>query len=362
MSALAKSGCSTAGFLTFCQDQPRVILDRQGQEVENLYAFLKGNSVHVVINQIGYSRWLLQEFLNRGGQRWKEEGGRIITCLHFDPLMFSETLSVLIRHWGLKTPTQKIRRLGRIVLLPFTKHKAARNLRQAYTYLIEHSDYFVILSEKHRQKLYEMSQTQYPDRVRVIPNPNTFTVPYSKDKVREKRKTALIVSRLDEPQKRISMALRAWGRVMRTGNFDNWTLQVLGDGEYGDDYRELVSKKRIQNVEFIGRTDPDKYYESASLYLHTAKREGWGLTITEAMQKGVVPIVMNSSTIFEEMIDNEQNGVLSQDNNVALFAAHISDLINNNDKRERMALRALEATMRNDLNYIVKQWHTLLTI
>lgn len=362
MSALDKSGQATAGFLVFCQHHPRAILDTLGHKVEDLYAFLKENNVHVVINQIGYSIWLLEEFLHRGGQRWKDEGGRIVTCLHFGPSMFSETVWALTRRWRQKTPLQKVRRLGRIALLPITKRKVTRVREQAYAYLIENSNYFVILSEKHRQELYAMSRTQYPERVRVIPNPNTFTVPYSKDRLKDKRKIVLVVSRLEETQKRISRALRAWARVIRLGGFDDWTLQVIGDGEYGEDYRELVSKKRIRNVEFIGRTDPETYYENASLYLHTASHEGWGLTITEAMQKGVVPIVMNSSAVFEDIIDNGQNGILSQDNNVEVFAAHIVDLITNNDKRERMAIRAVEATMRHDLNCIVEKWSTLLTI
>src|SRR5690606_764036 len=127
-----------------------------------------------------------------------------------------------------------------------------------------------------------------------IPNPLTFATHYPKERLNQKSKIALIVSRLDEPQKRISLALLAWDWVMRTGKFDDWKLLVLGEGEYGEDYRKLTLIRRIRNGRLIGRVKPDTYYDNASRHLQAAKREGWGLTITEAMQKGVVPIVMNS--------------------------------------------------------------------
>ena len=85
MNALAERGYVTAGYLVIHQDHPREIRDINGCRIDNLKLFLKENNVHVVINQIGYSKWLLEEFLERGGQGWKEEGGRILTKLHFDP-------------------------------------------------------------------------------------------------------------------------------------------------------------------------------------------------------------------------------------------------------------------------------------
>lgn len=362
MRALAKNGQTTVGFLVFRQDHPRAIYDPQGRRIDDLYAFLKATHVHVVINQIGFSKWLLEEFHSRGGSRWQAEGGRVVTCMHFDPLMFSETLRELTRDWKKKTWLQKVRRLGRIAYLPVARRKAAQDLKHDYAYLIEKSDYYIILSEKHRKTLHEMSRTQYPERVLVIPNPNTFTDNYSKSRVVEKCKTVLIVSRLDEPQKRISLALLAWGQAMSSGNFDEWTLQVVGDGEYADDYRELIIEKRIRNVEFIGHTDPEKYYEKASIYLHTAKREGWGLTITEAMQKGVVPIVMNSCAVYEEFITDGQNGILSENGNIAAFAACIAELVCNQEKRQCMAERAIETTQQHDLDRIVRQWSDLVTV
>lgn len=360
MTEIAERGLLTAGFLVFRQDPPREIHDAAGERVDDLYGFLKAKDVHVVVNQIGYSKWLLEEFLARGGNRWKKEGGRIATTLHFDPTMFSTSLRDLTHHWRRRSPKQKIRRLGRIALLPLERRKAVRALRDAYAYLLDRSDVYVILSEKHRQKLYDLSGPAHSDRVRAIANPNTFAAVMAPDRVPLKSKTVLIVSRLDEPQKRISLALLAWGKVMRMGEFSDWTLKVLGDGDYREDYVKLVAKKRIANVEFVGRTDPERYYQDASLYLHTAKREGWGLTIAEAMQQGVVPVVMRSSPVFEEIVVDGESGILTENGNVKLFAARLAELMRSREKRERMALRAIEKSDNHDLDRIFEKWSEVL--
>jgi glycosyltransferase involved in cell wall biosynthesis len=361
MAALSDRGYQTAGFLVFRQEgAPREILNAAGDRVDDLYEFLKDNDVSVVVNQIGYSKWLLEEFFARGGTRWKEEGGRIVTKLHFDPLMFSTRLRDLTRDWHQRNPKQKFRRLGRIVLLPLERCRARQTLRDAYAYLLEQSNVYVILSEKHRQKFYDMSSRKHCDRVRTIANPNTFATTLAPEMVPLKSNTVLIVSRLDEPQKRVSLALLAWEKVMQMGEFSNWNLKVLGEGDYREDYRMLIAKKRIANVEFVGNTDPEPFYEDAALYLHTAKREGWGLTIAEAMQKGVVPVVMRSSPVFDELIAHGENGILTENGNVKSFATKLADLMRLRNKRERLALRAIETSHHHDLDRIIEKWLDVL--
>jgi glycosyltransferase involved in cell wall biosynthesis len=360
MRAFAERRYPTAGFLIFQQDEPRDIRSANGQLVSNLYEFLKTNDVHVVVNQIGYSKWLLEEFLSRGGERWKNEGGLIITKLHFDPLMFPPELRDLVRHWLRRNPMQKLRRLGRIAILPMERRKTAQNLREAYIYLLEHSDAFVILSERHRQPLYGISGGTHCDRVHVIGNPNTFANTLLPDRVLQKSRTVLIVSRLDEPQKRLSMALRAWGKVMRMDDFSDWTLKVLGEGHYLEDYTAMITREHIHNVEFLGKVDPEPHYDEAALYLHTAKREGWGLTITEAMQKGVVPVVMRSTPVFDELISSGNDGILVSNGNVTVFAKELAMLMRSRETRERLALRAIEASHKHDADLIFEKWAALL--
>ena len=55
------------------------------EEIKDIYQFLKENQVDVVINQVGHAPDFLRYFLDGGGKQWHDEGGKIISCLHFHP-------------------------------------------------------------------------------------------------------------------------------------------------------------------------------------------------------------------------------------------------------------------------------------
>lgn len=80
---LSERGYRCLGILEFKESDWSMTYN--DKPVDNLYNFLKANNVDVVINQIAYAKWLLEAFLANGGNQWHAEGGRIISCLHFDP-------------------------------------------------------------------------------------------------------------------------------------------------------------------------------------------------------------------------------------------------------------------------------------
>ena len=80
---LSERGYRCLGILEFKESDWSMTYN--DKPVDNLYNFLKANNVDVVINQIAYAKWLLEAFLTNGGNQWHAEGGRIISCLHFDP-------------------------------------------------------------------------------------------------------------------------------------------------------------------------------------------------------------------------------------------------------------------------------------
>lgn len=53
-----------------------------------------------------------------------------------------------------------------------------------------------------------------------------------------------------------------------------------------------ISAQNRKRINFVGKIDNvSDFLEGASLYLHTARGEAWGLAINEAMAAGVIPIV-----------------------------------------------------------------------
>ena len=83
MKGLSDSGHLCLGMLVI---EPKTSeMSYQDNPVHDLSTFLKEKKVDVVINQDALSKNLLNVFLVKGGKEWHSQGGRLITCLHFDP-------------------------------------------------------------------------------------------------------------------------------------------------------------------------------------------------------------------------------------------------------------------------------------
>ena len=64
-----------------------------------------------------------------------------------------------------------------------------------------------------------------------------------------------------------------------------------------------MAENDIKNIYFEGNKNPLPYYQKASVFLMTSALEGWGLTITEAQQFGVVPVAFDSYPSLHEVIE-----------------------------------------------------------
>ena len=134
----------------------------------------------------------------------------------------------------------------------------------------------------------------------------------------------------------------------------------MGTGADMERYRKYVKKHDIDRISFEGEQNPEPYYSSASIFLMTSPAEGWGLTITESLQRGVVPVIMNSSPVFSEIIENDESGILVKDNNLKEFQVAIETLMDNDNLRISLAKNGLQrAELFSKENTIIK-WKKLI--
>ena len=87
-------------------------------------------------------------------------------------------------------------------------------------------------------------------------------------------------------------------------------------------------------------------------------REGWGLTITESLQNGVVPIVLNTSKVFKDIISDASNGFLP--NTEKEYAERLESLLSDNNKRQRIAIEGLKSAHRFTPEIVGEKWQSLL--
>lgn len=160
----------------------------------------------------------------------------------------------------------------------------------------------------------------------------------------KKKNQVLIVSRFSESEKRILFALKAWKKIQQHIINNKWELIIVGFGKDESLYRDYVKLNKLQNVIFTGKQEPFKYYKESSIFLMTSAFEGFGLTLTESQQMGVVPIVMDSFPSLHDIVINGYNGIIVANNDVTSMAEALKDLIINENKRINLSI--------NGFNYI----------
>ena len=353
---LNKLGHSNFAFIIINKENNSVSFE--DEPIDDLYSFLKKNKIDIVINQIGYSSYLLKKFKELGGGKWQQEGGRIITYMHFDPKMNSDLEFFLsIEN---KTLRDYITILKLYVLKSYYSKKEKNKYRDIYKYLYDNSDYYVTLSHTHYPYLISLLGTDSCNKLYAINNTLTFDNISNAEILKKKEKLVIIVARMSEIHKRISIAIKAWKKIQEDPLYNEWTFKIIGNGPDLERYKKYVSKNNIKRISFEGEQDPEPYYAKASLFLMTSPREGWGLTLTESLQRGVVPIVMNSSPVFSEIIEHNICGILVEDNDIKQFIKSIKYLMDNEEKRIEFAKEGLNRAHLFCRENTQNKWEILL--
>lgn len=356
MRGLAANGHRCMGIMVMNPSKRVVRYD--GVDVHNLYLFLKDYSVDTVINQCGHGKEMLEFFLEEGGKKWHDEGGKIITCLHFSPKPYSICYQfqckknkswldyyVITKTWLLRSYYEKLdlKRVG-----------------VTYRYNYDNSDSFVMLSEVFRDYISKSMKMADAPKLLAINNPLTFERILDESRLLTKKNTIIVVGRMLEWQKRVLFCIKAWERLYNKEAFKNWTFKLIGTGDDLDFYRKYADKHHLERIIFEGQQNPEQYYEEAKILLMSSKAEGWGLTLTEALQKGVVPVALNSSEVFKDIISDGYDGFLVEDGSMSAFCKAIEKLVNTEGLLFTMSANALKSAEKFGLEEAVKKWEKII--
>lgn len=221
------------------------------------------------------------------------------------------------------------------------------------------SDKCVMLSRNDWPTLGRYLKRDVSEKCVTIHNPLTFDTIEVAECLCYKKKNVLIVSRLNNFEKRLDRALKIWKKI-ETDGFDDWHLYIVGWGLQEKMLHDLARKLKLRNVHFEGRQPSEPYYRDASIFMMTSAVEGWGLTLTESMQTGVVPVAFDSYPALHDIITDRYDGCIIPDNDLDAYAACMEELMRNREERERIACNGQKSCRRFEINNIVEQWVKLI--
>ncbi|MEV4687358.1 glycosyltransferase [Microbacterium sp. LWH3-1.2] len=143
------------------------------------------------------------------------------------------------------------------------------------------------------------------------------------------------------PQKRVDLAIRAWVRVVEA--VPEARLDVYGDGPLREELQGLIDELGVAaSVSLHGATaDRDAIFDRAALFVTSTAFEGQGLSIAEALARGLPVVSFDARYGPRETTDGA--GVLVPPGDADALAAEIIDLLRDDARRAELASRARAA-------------------
>jgi len=262
----------------------------------------------------------------------------------------------------LHAASARARLTGLIKMLSYPVFKPVMNyrFRVLYKAVYDLCDKVVLLSGSYVEGFCRHGNIAGRGKFCVIPNALSFHETYTADEICRKSKQVLIVTRFDEIQKRISLALEIWRMVEADPLLDDWQLKIVGHGDWEQDYRRLAVKLGLRRVSFEGRQDSMPYYKRSSIYMMTSLYEGWPMVLNEAMQFGCVPVLFDTVMLTELTADGV-NSVVVPEGDMDGYYQRLRILMLDGSKRAAMAEKALATGQRFTIDKISGKWENLLT-
>lgn len=210
-------------------------------------------------------------------------------------------------------------------------------------------DCFVVLTHEDREKWTELNN------VKAIHNPLSFFPEKASDCSNHQ---VIAVGRY-VPQKGFDLLINSWNIVSK--KHPNWVLRIYGDGEMRDVMERQIQSLGLGNTCFLEHTvtDIDSKYCESSIFVLSSRYEGFGMVICEAMACGIPTVSFACPCGPKDIINNGEDGILIENGNIEQLAHEIDYLIENDDIRKKMGLRARINVERFKTTKIMSQWEEL---
>ncbi len=230
----------------------------------------------------------------------------------------------------------------------------SQKLKRLFGYIrIKYETY---ISKKY-DKLVILTNEEFPlwrgqNNVCVIPNsnPNIF-----KDLSSLKEHKVLAVGRF-EYQKNFKELIDIWAIVHKI--CPDWQLDIIGGGYLQKSIKEYTKTLNLNSsINFIG-TSPqvEKYYLSSSIYALSSHYEGLPMVLLEAQATGLPIVAYTCPCGPKDVVTDGEVGFLVKPNDKGTFAKRLIQLMQDEELRKQMGIKAKENSKRFEIETIMPQW------
>ena len=218
-----------------------------------------------------------------------------------------------------------------------------------------HAGLLTVLTERDKNEYYGKFMTN----VTVMPNPLPLNpVEYWNEVFREK--IILSVGELTRwDQKGFDNLLKVFAQI--SPRYPEWQLVIAGKGN------PVCLTGRIQElgldrvVSLIGEvTDIQVLMRRSSIFALSSRWEGLPMVLLEAMSQGMACIAFDCFTGPRELITSRYDGILIEDQNINQFVCGVEELIEDQNLRFNLGLKAIETSKNYLPEKILQKWICLI--
>lgn len=192
--------------------------------------------------------------------------------------------------------------------------------------------------------------------------PNITVIPNAAMMVAEKysdvsAKRVIAVGRLDY-QKGFDRLVKAWEIVQKSGKYNDWRLDIFGQGEWKDMLQNMINERNLNTSAFINKPVKNigDEYAASSMLVMSSNYEGFPMVMIEAMACGLPVVAFRFKCGPEDIISEGENGMIVDEGDIEGLAYGMMKLMDDDALRKRLSDNARNIVSTYSEKAVMEKW------
>jgi glycosyltransferase involved in cell wall biosynthesis len=170
----------------------------------------------------------------------------------------------------------------------------------------------------------------------------------------------LAMGRLSQ-EKGFDLLLRAFARLRRQRQA-GWKLGIIGEGPLREELEGNIAGLGLTgDASLLGPfANPMPVLRAGTIFVLSSRYEGFGIALAEAMACGLPAVAFRCPCGPDEIVRDGVDGLLVPPEDVEALATAVARLMGDEELRERLAVRATEASERFSAARFLDRWEDLI--